>query len=285
MKKMFGEKGWLGSSADENFTPPRDSKTPTKKSSTPSKNAHGGQKKTTMIEKLKNKFEEFAEKAELNTSPKRGSRERNAKLSLLDVSISPPDQANIAMETELMLVHTANTFLMNQFKKGRFRVETIKRTVDTWTSKGRPLVIEFMYDQITQHSLVAANLSTFRFHGPRAADEIRISSMLYNWKQVANLMAIRTFCNGDTVLLKLLFDIEQILELLGADEPRMLQLQQIRAAAHEMIRVVRSAKEENLASQSGGGAMGRVGWNAYLASEALSNGGGLVGGGSYVGLF
>jgi len=170
-------------------------------------------------------------------------------LSLLSVSIGPPEQAKIYMEAELMLVHTGNSFLMTQFSHGRIAVDSIKKTVDTWKGKGRPLVIEFMYDQATQQSLVASNQHNFRFHGPRAGDEIRISSMLYNWRQVASLMAVRTFCNADTIVLKLLFDIEQILELLGAGDPMLYRLQQLRLSANEMIRVVRQKKESTAASR------------------------------------
>jgi hypothetical protein len=178
----------------------------------------------------------------------RSDQEKHPKLSVLSVSLGPPEQARIYMEIELMLVHTANSFLMNQFSQGRIAVDSIKKTVDMWKSKGRPLVIEFMYDQATQRDLVAANQHNFRFHGERAGDNIRINSMLYNWKQVANLMAIRTFCNADTVTLKLLFDIEQILELLGAGEPMMLRLQQIRASANEMMRIARRDKDRMAAA-------------------------------------
>jgi len=148
-----------------------------------------------------------------------------------------------------MLVHTGNSFLMTQFGQGRIAIDSIKKTVDTWKTRGRPLVIEFMYDQTTQQSLVASNQHNFRFYGPRAGDNIRISSMLYNWRQVASLMAVRTFCNADTIVLKLLFDIEQILELLGAGEPMLYRLQQIRLSANEMIRVVRQNKESTAASR------------------------------------
>ena len=160
-----------------------------------------------------------------------------------------------------MLVHTANNFLMTQFSQGRISMESIKKTVDTWKSKGRPVVIEFMYDQATQRELVAANHHNFRFHGDTTCNDVRISSMLYNWKQVANVMAVRTFCNADTILLKLLFDIEQILELLGAGEPMMVRLQQIRAAASENMRIARHNKDVKDTVQSF--SRGRnVAWNA-----------------------
>jgi hypothetical protein len=171
------------------------------------------------------------------------------KLSILSISLGPPEQARIYMEIELMLVHTANNFLMNQFSQGRMDVDSIKKAVDLWKNKGRPVVIEFMYDQATQRDLVVANQQNFRFHGDKAGSDIRISSMLYNWKQVASHMVIRTFCNADTVILKLLFDIEQILDLLGAGEPMMIRLQQIRATATEMMRVARHNKDTKANTQ------------------------------------
>lgn len=141
-----------------------------------------------------------------------------------------------------MIVISANAFLMNQFSQGRINVDTIKKTVDTWKNKGRPIVIEFMYDQGTQRDLVAANQQNLRFFGERAGDTMRINSMLYNWKSVASLMSIRTLCNADTVILKLLFDVSQILELLGACEPIMLRLQQLRANSNETMRLERAKR-------------------------------------------
>lgn len=169
---------------------------------------------------------------------------------MLSISLTPPEQAKVYMELELMLVHTANNFLMSQFSQGRIDVDSIKKTVDAWKSKGRPLVIEFMYDQGTQRELVVANQHNFRFHGPTAGSEVRISSMLYNWKQVASLMSVRTFCSADTVIMKILFDIEQVLELLGAAEPLMLRLQQIRSTANQNIRTARHNKEVKEATQN-----------------------------------
>lgn len=214
-----------------------------------------------------------AEKADL--SPNRGPRSSNdkhPKISILSVSLGPPEQARVLMEVELMIVHTANTFLMNQFSQGRMAVDSIKKTVDAWKAKGRHVVIEFQYDQSTQRDLVAANQHNFRFYGERAGNEVRINSMLYNWKQVANAMSIRTFCDADTVMLKLLFDIEQILELLGGAEAIMVRLQQIRATANEMMRVARQRKAERLNAQEAGAATpgratGWLGGSSHAASD------------------
>lgn len=206
-----------------------------------------------------------AEKADL--APK-VPRSGHPKLSILARSLSPPVQAKIDMELELSLVHTANSFLMNQFRQGRMALESIKKVSDSWRGRGRPGVIEFMYDQATQRELVVANQHHFRFHGERAADDIRINSMLYNWKQVSNLMAIRTFCDADTVILKLIFDIEQILELLGATEPIMLRLQHIRAQANESMRIAR--RDEKPASQKHGREQEQA-WDDRLSTAARSS--------------
>jgi hypothetical protein len=191
--------------------------------------------------------------------------EKPPKLSVLSVSLCAPEQAKIYMELELMVVISANTFLMNQFSQGRIAVDTIKKTVDAWKSKGRPVVTEFMYDQGTQRDLVALNQHNFRFYGERAGDTMRINSMLYNWKHVAALMAVRTLCNADTVILKLLFDIEQILELLGAREPVMLRLQQIRSTANETMRLERQRRNGNSISQNV--VLGRETWSTRSSTD------------------
>lgn len=149
-----------------------------------------------------------------------------------------------------MVVHTANTFLMIQFSQGRMSIDSIKKTVDSWKNKGRPAVVEFMYDQGTQRDLVTANQYNFRFYGDRVGDDVRISSMLYNWKQVASLMSIRTFCNADTVLLKLVFDVEQILELIGGSEQIMLRLQLLRLSINEAIRAAKAEKTTSRGSRN-----------------------------------
>jgi len=165
-----------------------------------------------------------------------------SRVPVLTVSLGPPEQARIYMELELMLAHTANSFLMSQFSQGRIAIDSIKKTVDGWKAKGRPSVLEFMYDQGTQRDLVAINQNTFQFHGDRASDSVRVNSMLYNWKQIASHMAIRTFCSSDSVILKLIFDIGQILELLGAVEGLVSRYQNIRMSVNDKVQVARRKK-------------------------------------------
>ncbi|KAG4032920.1 hypothetical protein MFRU_006g03780 [Monilinia fructicola] len=249
MKKMFGEHGWLGSSPSE-VLPTLQSFKSVQKLDKP--------KKPGMMEKIKSKIEGFTEKADMKNDKNR--------ISVLSISINPYEQARYLVELELMVVHTANTFLMVQFSQGRMSIDSIKKTVDAWKNKGRPAVVEFMYDQGTQRDLVTANQYNFRFHGDRLGDDVRISSMLYNWKQVASLMSIRTFCNADTVLLKLVFDVEQILELIGGSEQIMLRLQHLRLSINEAIRIAKVEKTTR-ASRSGH----EKPWEPHSSSSALHN--------------
>lgn len=135
-----------------------------------------------------------------------------------------------------MIVHTANSFLMNNFSRGRMSIDSIKKIVDAWKNKGHPGILEFMYDQATQRDLVALNQHNFLFYGKQAKDDLKISSMLHNWKQIATLMAIRTFCSADTIIFKILFDAEQVLEFLGASNLVLLRLQQIRNSALKLVK-------------------------------------------------
>lgn len=193
---------------------------------------------------------------------------KQSKIAILAVSIGPPEQARIYMEVELMIVHTANCFLMSQFRQGRIAIDSIKKTYDNWKNKGRPSVVEFMYDQATQRELIAVNQHDFRFHGERAGDGIRVNSMLYNWKVVASHMVIRTFCNADTVILKLLFDVEQILELLGGAEGILLRLQNIRMSVNEKVHRSRKKRESELAEKFVNGR--QVSYDKRLPSEDFS---------------
>lgn len=274
MKKMFGEGGWLTNSPN-----PGVSGSSSQRSPSPFKKLLGGQtrrghspkhdgarilktadraKKGGLMHKLKNKIDEIvsawlyltmlklmkgkSEKAELNASAKRSEQHKHPKLVLLSISISAPEQARTLMELELMISHTANKFLLNEFCQSRVSVDTIKKVVDSWRNKGRPAVVEFMYDQATQRELISANQHNFRFHGSKASDPVRIASMLYTWKQATCIMSVRTFCSPDTVLLKLLFDVEQVLDFLGAPEAIMLRLQQIRTESNEAVRKARIGK-------------------------------------------
>ncbi|CZR52017.1 uncharacterized protein PAC_01894 [Phialocephala subalpina] len=244
MKKMFGENGWLGRSPLETQGTARQAQ---KASAQVQKTSNNSKEKKGLVDKLRAKLADIAEKADLSPIGRsRNSADNPAKISFLPTNLAPPQQARILAEVEFFLVHTANSFLMNQFSQGRLDVDSIKKTIDGWKARGRPTVIEFMYDQATQRDLIAVNQQNLRFYGDRAGEIVRINATLHTWKLVASHMALRTFCEADTVILKLFFDIEQILELLGCVDTLMYRFQEVRAIANERIR---KQKEEQRAAQ------------------------------------
>ena len=162
--------------------------------------------------------------------------EKPIEMSKFPVSLSPPQQAKLYMELELIICATANKFLMNQLKDNRMSPESVKKITEFWKNKGRPQVLEFQFDQSTQRDLIVANQQTFRFHGERANNPLQVNSMLYNWKANAKQMSIRTFCNPDSVIQKHLHDSYKVLELLGAEMATFLALQEIHTTFNRIVR-------------------------------------------------
>ena len=115
-----------------------------------------------------------------------------------------------------MIVATANQYLQTQQREGRMSIESLSRVLETWASKNRPQVLEFLFDQATQRDLVLYNLKNFRFYGPNADNIVSMNSMLQNWKALARDMSVRNFCTPDAVIRKNLVDAFKVLEMLGA---------------------------------------------------------------------
>ena len=124
-------------------------------------------------------------------------------------------QAKLYSEMELMICATANQYLNTQAEEGRMSVESLQKVTTFWTSKNRPQVIEFMFDQATQRDLVLYNLRTFRFYGQNASNLMAMNAIMQAWKTLAREMSVRTFCAPDSVVHKHMQDTYKVLEMLG----------------------------------------------------------------------
>src|SRR5450432_391976 len=91
--------------------------------------------------------------------------------SLVAISLKSAQQAELYLDIELIICDTANTFLMHEYQNCRMSVDSLKKVTDFWKSKGRPQVLEFHYDQLTQRDLIVANQKTFHFQSPNSHDE------------------------------------------------------------------------------------------------------------------
>ncbi len=153
-------------------------------------------------------------------------------------------QAKLYSEIELMICATANQYLNVQQQEGRMTVESLTKVTQTWTSKNRPQVIEFMFDQATQRDLVLYNIKTFRFYGPLAENIISMNSMMQSWKTLAKEMSVRTFCTPDAVIRKHMHDTYRILEMLGAPLVTFLAFQEIQIKVLKVIREKQEKKDD-----------------------------------------
>ncbi|KAI9847642.1 MAG: hypothetical protein M1838_000818 [Thelocarpon superellum] len=241
MKKMFGEKGWLGRSASYkdmgHGTPKKGLK-------------HWGGRIKQRVEGLTEDMTRLMpnpfpqESAASSSGPSPAPRK-------FAVSLDPMMQSKLQSEAELMICVTANQFLMQQRKEGRMSVESLVKVTERWKNQGRPQVIEFQFDQATQRELVMLNLKSFRFFGQHMESAMGINTMLYNWKTVAKEMAVRTFCTPDTVIRKHLHDIYLILELLGAPLSTFLAFQEIQLRTLKTIREEQARRDAQAQIQYG----------------------------------
>lgn len=169
------------------------------------------------------------------------------------VSLTPPEQAKLYSEVELMICATANHFLKHQQYRGRIAPATLAKVAQGWASKNRPQVIEFRYDQQTQRDLVLYNIKAFRFHGPDADDPIVLNSMMHAWKHLGKDMSIRTFCTPDSVVRKHMIDINKVLEMLGAPEVMIQAYQEVELATGTLLNQRNKERAEDVETTWGDG--------------------------------
>ena len=169
------------------------------------------------------------------------------------VSLTPPEQAKLYSEVELMICATANHFLKHQQYRGRIAPVTLAKVAQGWPSKNRPQVIEFRYDQQTQRDLVLYNVKAFRFHGPDADDPIVLNSMMHAWKHLGKDMSIRTFCTPDSVVRKHMIDINKVLEMLGAPEVMIQAYQEVELATGTLLNQRNKERGEDVETTWGDG--------------------------------
>lgn len=132
------------------------------------------------------------------------------------ISLDPSYQSRLIADLELMVVITANRFLIREAKEGRISPLSIAKVRHGWEEKNRAQVVEYQFDQGTQRRLILENLGTVNFCGDIAHDHVALTAALYAWGVMANEMLVRTFCAGDSVIRKWLNDIPRLFEMLGA---------------------------------------------------------------------
>lgn len=179
----------------------------------------------------------------VHTSPSKPPR--IPQTTKFPVSLEPPEQSKLYSEMELMICATANKFLIVEKESGRMSYDSVERITQFWTSKNRPQVLEFHFDQATQRDLVEYNVKTFRFYGPSAENPVAMHSMLNAWKNLAKEMSVRTFCSPDSMIKKNMHDCYKVLEMLGAPVVTFLAFQEIQIDALRKMHERQMLKKEH----------------------------------------
>lgn len=122
---------------------------------------------------------------------------------------------------------------MNQYYDGRISQHSIEKVQEYWTSKNRPQVTEFQFDQATQRDLIMANRRSLKFTGESSTNPIMLESNLSNWRIMAQEMNVRTFCLPDSVIRKHLHDTRNILDMLNASLVILQQLRDVNVQAQD----------------------------------------------------
>lgn len=107
-------------------------------------------------------------------------------------------------------------------------------------TKSRPVVPQFMFDQLTQRDLIAAHARSFRFHGESARSSSALNNNLNTWKILAEEMGFRTYFLPDSVVRRHLNDTIRVLEMLGATPQTFGSFQEIQNGA---LGIMKKAQE------------------------------------------
>ncbi|KAA8648295.1 hypothetical protein EYZ11_001993 [Aspergillus tanneri] len=223
-KKLFGENGWLGDTADL--------KTPSNEKQKPKTFKDLGKK-------IKKHVDEFAEDmAKVYPIPfVHGHRHMKiVSESTVPISLDPPTQAKMYSELEVMICVTANNFLVKQHKNGRVSEESIRKVTNFWGSKNRPQVVEFQFDQATQRRLILSNIRTLQFNGESSTNPILLHSNLHNWKSIVKEMNVRTFCAPDSAIRKHMHDLHKLLDMLDAPHITFVAFQELQMKTLSMMK-------------------------------------------------
>ncbi|CRG83792.1 hypothetical protein PISL3812_01148 [Talaromyces islandicus] len=167
----------------------------------------------------------------------------------LPIHVARKTQAEIYSKLELFMCVAANEYLLVQLHYNRFvGTDSLKRFVDFWKAKNRPVVPEFQFDLKTQYEIVIHNVRNFEFPGKYGLDPVLLKSTLDAWGSVVSQLQVRNFCWPDSAILKLFHDVYPVLEMLGAPIEFMGVFLEMRRLVVQIIEESKKIKKVDKAS-------------------------------------
>jgi hypothetical protein len=190
--------------------------------------------------------------------------------SRFPISLDPAYQARLQGDLELLIVVSANRFILREVKNGRITRHSIEKVRRYWEGRNLAQVVEYQFDQSTQRALILENLQTVHFCGAHFQNSVATSTSLLAWGTIAREMSVRTFCTGDSVIRKWLKDVPGILEMLGAPVMTFDLYEKMAIKAqlvmNERVRVAKD--QEETASSLGQNTTSRGGSPSRLADQS-----------------
>ncbi|KAK4098235.1 hypothetical protein N658DRAFT_228450 [Parathielavia hyrcaniae] len=223
-KTLIGEGGWL-----ENTTKRDQAASPTR----------AGGFLGSLVKKAKEMIEANQDNRAQRKSrePDKSGRPASRQLA---ISLSPREQSLLFCELEFVLATALNDYITAQFAAGRLEPDRLRKVAEEWQRKGRPRVVGLRYDLETQLDLVRAHVHDFKFYSRAAATPTAVLGVVDTAKANARVLRVRTFCQPDTVVAKLLLDAQGLFNVLGCPEDQQIKLAEVIAffkAAMERQRI------------------------------------------------
>lgn len=151
------------------------------------------------------------------------------------VSLDPATQARILADLELVLVTTVNNFLINMANSQRLCPEIVMRFSNDWKARGFPPVVEFLYDCRTQYALVIANWYRVQFHDKYHHNIFARDSAVQAWAAIVQDLSVHSFCLPDQVIISRLYEMPNVLTMLGASEKALAAVGDLKLKTQEKI--------------------------------------------------
>jgi hypothetical protein len=171
--------------------------------------------------------------------------------SRFPISLDPSYQARLQADLELMIVVSANRFLVREARAGRLTRRSIDKFRGAWESNNLPQVIEYQFDMATQRAIIMDNIKTVEFCGTVAENPLTLAATLHSWTTLIYEISVRTFCTGDSVIRKWLNDGQRILEMLGAPYVTFSRFDKMSTKALLVINHRQRIARANEASEAG----------------------------------
>lgn len=122
----------------------------------------------------------------------------------IKISLNPREQSLLYCELEYYLQTALNDFISCELERGHLVPDNLKKISDRWYHEHKSRVVGFRFDIETQIDLILLHADTFTFVNQTKSHGSSVKQVLRDMKRAAREMRVRTFCQPDNVIEKIL---------------------------------------------------------------------------------